>query len=208
MEGKVDIIITMKHQTNREKRARAKKLHITGIAMALFKERGYTNVKVTEICQAADISLGTFYHYFSSKDSIIDETYQLVDEQIFEHLQGKEFATPIDKILGLLEMSACIMQDELGFLLIVGSYYQLISSKPDYSYSHKRKLYKTLEQTIQEGIDQGYFKEDTNKTEIAEMCLRLGRGDILDWCMQGGTYKLSDLIVKDLKLMLHSITIK
>ena len=109
----------MKHQTNREKRARAKKLHITGIAMALFKKRGYTNVKVTEICQEAEISLGTFYHYFSSKDSIIDETYQLIDEQIFEHVQDKEYATPIDKILGLLEMSACIMLDELGFLLIV-----------------------------------------------------------------------------------------
>ena len=197
----------MKQQTNKERRSRAKKLHITGIAMSLFKERGYTTVKVTEICEAAQISLGTFYHYFKSKDSIIDETYQLIDEQVFEHLVDKEFDTPVDKLLGILEESACIMQEELGYLLIVESYYQLISSKPEYSYSHDRKLYITIFETIEEGKKDGFFKKETDTQEISEMCLRIGRGDILDWCMQGGTFKLCDLIVKDLKLMLHSIMI-
>ncbi|MGD1822830.1 MAG: TetR/AcrR family transcriptional regulator [Pleomorphochaeta sp.] len=193
--------------SNREQKAVNKKWHISETAMALFKERGYNSVKVKEICKAADISLGTFYHYFSSKDSIIDETYQIIDERIFECLDEREFNTPIDKILGILEQSACIMQEELGYVLMLGSYYQIISSKPDYSYSHDRNLYITLVETLKEGISTGYFKKDTDPEEIAELCLRIGRGAIIDWCLKGGSYKLCDLIVSDLKRMLHSIII-
>ena len=197
----------MKHVNNREKQAIAKKWHISERAMFLFKERGYNAVTVKEICQAAEISLGTFYHYFASKDNIIDETYQIIDARIFESISDKKFDTPIDKILGIFEQAACIMQEELGYFLMVGSYYQIISSKPDYSYSHNRKLYITLESAVKEGIAGGYFRPDSNPQEIADMCLRIGRGDILDWCMQGGFYKLSELIVHDLKLMLHSVII-
>ena len=197
----------MKKLNNREQKAVKKKWHISETAMALFKERGYNSVKVKEICKAADISLGTFYHYFSSKDSIIDETYQIIDARLFECLEKKEFTSPIDKILGILEQSALIMEEELGYVLMVGSYYQIISSKPDYSYSHKRKLYITLVETVKEGINLGYFKSDTDPNEIAEACLRIGRGDIIDWCLKGGTYKLGDLIVKDIKRLLYSITI-
>lgn len=197
----------MEHLNNREKQAIAKKWHISERAMSLFKERGYDAVKVKEICQAAEISLGTFYHYFASKDNIIDETYQIIDARVFELILERKFDTPIDKILGILEQSACIMQEELGYFLMVGSYYQIISSKPDYSYSHDRKLFITLENTVKEGIASGNFRPDSNPQEIADMCLRIGRGDILDWCMHGGSYKLCELIVNDLKLMLHSFII-
>jgi AcrR family transcriptional regulator len=197
----------MKKMNNREQRAIAKKWHISETAMSLFKERGYNSVKVKEICKAADVSLGTFYHYFSSKDSIIDETYQIIDERVFDGLENKEFNTPYDKLIGILEQSACVMQEELGYILMVGSYYQIISSKPDYSYSHTRKLYMTLVETIEEGIKSGCFKEDTDAKEIAETCLRVGRGDIVDWCLQGGSYKLCELIVKDLRRMLYSILV-
>lgn len=195
----------MKKLNTREQKALDKKWHISETAMALFKERGYNSVKVKEICKAANISLGTFYHYFSSKDSIIDETYQIIDERLFKRLDEKKFNSPVDKLIGILEQSACLMQEELGYVLMVGSYYQIISSKPDYSFSHNRKLYITLVETIEEGIKEGYFKSDTDPNEIAEASLRIGRGDIIDWCLKGGSYTLCDLIVKDLKRMLYSI---
>ncbi|MGD1821749.1 MAG: TetR/AcrR family transcriptional regulator [Pleomorphochaeta sp.] len=197
----------MKNNNNREQKAKNKKWHISETAMALFKERGYDKVKVKEICKAANISLGTFYHYFSSKDSIVDEIYEIIDARVFECIEEVEFDSPLNKIIGILEQSACIMEEELGFLLISDSYYQIISSKPDYSYSHERKLYITLVETIEEGKELGAFKDDTNSKEIAEACLRMGRGNIIDWCLNGGTYKLCELIVKDLQRLLYSIDI-
>ena len=37
----------------------------------MFKENGYENVTVLQICKAAGITKRTFYYHFSSKDEII-----------------------------------------------------------------------------------------------------------------------------------------
>jgi len=42
-------------------------------AMRLFVEKGYEHVSVDEIIGAANISKGTFYHYFDSKDDLLGE---------------------------------------------------------------------------------------------------------------------------------------
>ena len=43
------------------------------------------------------------------------------------------------------------------FIFISGSYHQIISSKPDYSFSHERKVYCLLISTIEEGIKVDCF---------------------------------------------------
>jgi AcrR family transcriptional regulator len=197
----------MEHLSARKRQAIAKKLHITETAMSLFREKGYGSVKVTEICKEANISLGTFYHYFSSKDSIIDDSYQAIDSLVFERIDNLEFPNPYAKLLGILEQSALVMQEELGYLFISQSYHQILSSKTKYSFSHERSLFRILEATVTEGIEKGCFWPDTDPQEISELCLRIGRGDIIDWCLQEGSYQLNERVVKDLKLILHSFII-
>lgn len=50
----------------------AKKL-ITEQAVKLFREKGYENVSVNDICKAANIARSTFYLTFSGKNDIIDK---------------------------------------------------------------------------------------------------------------------------------------
>lgn len=50
---------------------RKKRERVIAIAMDLFTQYGYEHVAVDEIIAAADISKGTFYHYFKGKDEII-----------------------------------------------------------------------------------------------------------------------------------------
>ena len=40
-------------------------------ASTLIHERGFEHVGVQEICQAADVRKGSFYHFFASKDDLI-----------------------------------------------------------------------------------------------------------------------------------------
>ena len=49
---------------------------IAKAAIALFKEKGYENTSITEICKKSGVTKGTFYYHFSGKDDI---TYAFYD---------------------------------------------------------------------------------------------------------------------------------
>lgn len=53
--------------------AESLKKQITEHAVKLFRERGYENVSVNDICKAAGIARSTFYLTFSGKKNIIDK---------------------------------------------------------------------------------------------------------------------------------------
>ena len=57
-----------------------RKQELIGIIVNLMDEEGLKNVTVKDICEAANISIGAFYHYFQSKDAIVDEMFFLMDE--------------------------------------------------------------------------------------------------------------------------------
>lgn len=51
-------------------------------AIRLFMEKTYETVKVTDIVNAAQVSVGAFYYHFKSKENLIDEGYRHFDEKL------------------------------------------------------------------------------------------------------------------------------
>lgn len=47
-------------------------------AVELFKEKGYENTSVMDICKACSITKGTFYYHFPNKDEITFEFYERI----------------------------------------------------------------------------------------------------------------------------------
>lgn len=62
---------TIKTLGLRERKKLQTRNDILNAAWSLFEEKGYDNVKVAEIADAANISVKTLFTYFSSKESII-----------------------------------------------------------------------------------------------------------------------------------------
>ncbi len=69
----------------RERKRRATRAAIERAAIALVQEHGYDNVTVARICERADISQGTFFNYFPTKDAAIVGigVYDLDPEAVF-----------------------------------------------------------------------------------------------------------------------------
>jgi AcrR family transcriptional regulator len=55
----------------RERRAAETRLRLFRCALQLFAERGFSNVTVKDITEAADVGKGTFFNYFESKDHVM-----------------------------------------------------------------------------------------------------------------------------------------
>ena len=53
-----------------QQRSEETRTHILKAALDLFSKNGYDATSVANICQAAGVSKGAFYHHFASKHSV------------------------------------------------------------------------------------------------------------------------------------------
>jgi AcrR family transcriptional regulator len=71
---------SIKAATNRTVRGRPrvddKRRLILDAALRVFAERGYHGTAVPEVAQTAKVSTGTLYHYFESKELLVNEVYR------------------------------------------------------------------------------------------------------------------------------------
>lgn len=74
------------------KQTRAK---IIQVIEDLVNEKSLDKISVREICQKANIAVGTFYIYFSSKEEALLYVYHQLDEQ-FKNLKLDQ--TPLENI--------------------------------------------------------------------------------------------------------------
>lgn len=71
---------------------------IVSTAARLFLERSYHAVGVDELCAAADVRKGSFYHYFSSKSELAKAVVDLHAHAFALRLTGSPDATPTQKL--------------------------------------------------------------------------------------------------------------
>jgi AcrR family transcriptional regulator len=74
----------------RERRAAETRLRLFRCALQLFAERGFANVTVEEITEAADVGKGTFFNYFESKDHVLGVMAEIQLGKVREALELAE----------------------------------------------------------------------------------------------------------------------
>jgi AcrR family transcriptional regulator len=84
----------------RERRAAETRLRLFRCALQLFAERGFTNVTVEDITEAADVGKGTFFNYFESKDHVLGVLAEIQLGKVREAFE--QTATPKRSIQSVL----------------------------------------------------------------------------------------------------------
>ena len=68
--------------TNRQLPREHLRLRIEQAALALFRERGYSNVSVEEITAGAGVSKGAFFNFFPAKEDALAAWYDALDRDL------------------------------------------------------------------------------------------------------------------------------
>lgn len=191
----------MNKLTERQKQAIATKLRITKIASELFKLKGFNSVKIQDICDAAGISIGAFYHHFKSKMEIINIAYEQVDILLMDRFEGRKFPSNIDKLLFLLGEGADMME-ELGWVFVGEIYKNLISTEGKYSTDPERHVTLIVKEIIEDALRDGELENSISPIDLTMIIMRISRGAIFDWCLFQGSYNLRSRITFDLNLIL------
>ena len=76
-------------ETHVERRRRLLRDDIGRIAIDMFADRGFDEVTVDDIAEAAGISQRTFFRYFTSKDSIVLDFARRVDQRLVDAFSAR-----------------------------------------------------------------------------------------------------------------------
>lgn len=194
--------------TSRKKQALRTRHKIFKKTMELGTKKGFAALKITDVCKAANISVGTFYHYFTSLDAVFQEQYIAYDEFISKSIREKPLSgASIDQLYQLFSLKYDYVSEK-GVQFIVRQYsgqFKQIDNGNTFFYSQERVMYRTLLNILQNGIASGELKAQFPVDFIANSLLIFSRGLTIDWALKNGSYDLKTVAFQHLDMMLSQL---
>jgi TetR/AcrR family transcriptional repressor of nem operon len=75
-------------------------------AQELMLTKGYTDTSVEEICAAAGLTKGSFFHYFEGKEHLgrlLAERFYASKQQLFQSAPFRQKKDPLDRVFGFVD---------------------------------------------------------------------------------------------------------
>ena len=181
---------------------------IVAAAWKLFYTDGYDRTTIDDIIEAANVSKGSFYHYFESKESLINSISYLFDET-YENLLSSidNSLSPIDQLVTMTKESFFMIENTVPVHLLNRIMSSQLTSKGD---SHlldpDRPYYHIVRKIVIEGKDKGIFRDEFSVNEICIAYALFERGLMYDWCVSNGNYSLTQYSTKMMRIFLNGFT--
>lgn len=169
----------------------ARRKNIIKTAAGLMNVVGFENLTVRMICDAANISPGTFYHYFDNKSDLVIELFSLIDDYFEENVLGRlEDENELANIITFCKsFSEFVTQTGVAKSKFMNSMFPPYSEGGHHEESG-RILYRELSAIITRGQEKGQITNEYGPDQLVEMILVLLRGYCFDWARREGTYDL------------------
>lgn len=177
----------LKGMGRRERRAAETRLRLFRCALQLFAERGFPNVTIEDITEAADVGKGTFFNYFQSKDQILGV---MAEVQLGKVRQALEIAkSGRDSMQSVLRQLFHRVAEEPGRTpelarAAISSFLasKLIRDRISYSMSEGRGMAARI---IEIGQEKGEIDPKLKSEEVSLQLQQAFIGTLLLWSLRG-----------------------
>jgi AcrR family transcriptional regulator len=170
-------------QTNPD-RSLATQTSILKAATALTKKNGWANTTIRGICTEAGVSIGAFYHHFSSKQELMNQAFLLFDETLNDNLPQSDM-TPLKAI-----------KDK-----------NILSDEKKSAASPQREYYRRVLMHVRQAKDAHLFAAVYTPEYITELLIKYVRGSIIDWCLHDYSYDVVKRTEEELDILIGALTV-
>lgn len=190
---------------NIEEKRNQKKKEILEKVIPLVDEEGLVNVSVKDICEKANLSTGSFYHYFESKDAIVDEL--ILQTDLFFRDREIVIRDGFDSILKLERFALTYMEmvRKHGYyvnrMLVMEMLHRHIQP------AKNSNFLRILEEIIEEGFAYNEFREGYTNDEIKKMMLVLLNGYAYAYAIKNQQEHLDELFTKQVHVLAGALRV-
>ncbi len=97
-------------------------------ALHVIRAKGYTATRIEDICEAAGLTKGSFFHHFESKEDLAlaaADHFAAMADGMFATAAYQSLADPLDRLLGYVDFRIAILRGELpDFTCLLGTMVQ------------------------------------------------------------------------------------
>jgi AcrR family transcriptional regulator len=187
----------------REKKKKETRNKIFEVSGRLFKEKGFENTTVDEITREAGIAKGTFFNYFSTKDSLLLYFRKQKEELIFNILETQVslHAPAKEKIKNFLVILAENYEKDKELTRLLFFEYKRFmknsSPHPDKKMHRGQVFIGILCDFLKEGVENGEIKRETDLKIASEILSAVYFNSLMMWLhSDSGTSFSKDISAK------------
>jgi len=176
------------------------------MAARCFLERGFTGTKLSDVADALNITKPALYHYFPSKESILDECYRLGLELIEAHSVriGASSGSGLDKVRDfIVAYTTEVATVEYGMCLGRLDDQALSPETRKRVRSSKRRVDRRLRAFIAEGMADGSIAPGDPK--LYSFAIAGALNWIAQWYQVGGGLKPNEIAAQYAALLVNGM---
>ncbi len=166
-------------------------------ALDLMRRQDFDHVSVRDICKAAGITTGAFYHHFPSKEAMLAKGFAPLEPYIAQALVGHDGDSPQERLWRVLQTYGKYIEEECGELS--RRYYQRRIADPrDMApLDPARDIHAVIRDCLRDARDSGLMPSDADPVWLADFCYRHFRGVVIDWLLKDCSYSLQAQMGED-----------
>lgn len=186
-----------------------RKEQILTAATAVFADRGFAHARMDDIAWEANLSKGTLYWYFKSKDDIIVAILHHLCDQEYAQLQTLLTAegTVRQRLRQFAHHSSAELEQMANLLPMFFEFYALAgrdTAVRDFLKRHFQRSRNTLIELIEQGIERGEF-HNIDAEQATLMLVAVHEGLELMWLIEPQAVNLTALKEQAIHQLLASL---
>ena len=187
--------------TKRQEQALETKERIYSAAIDLMDREGFENITIADISKKAGVSVGAFYHYFTSKNDILAEIFHKADEYFSTQVISRlKMGSIPEKIVEYFDYYA-----KFNMRSGVELTQQIYNPKIKFFIKKDRPMLTILEDLIQEGQQRKEIRADEDPEELSRFLFVMARGIVFEWSVYDGSYDLEAQMHKYMECLVSTL---
>lgn len=180
---------------------------ILDTARKIALQKGFNNITIRDICKEANISVGAFYHYFSTKEEMINESFLIYDEDLHLRLNQYDESEPVASLKNLL-LDQTAFVSSYPYQLVVEYYRSILSSSSKRAINKERTYYKAVDYFVMLAVEKELFSPEYSKDYLTNYFIKHIRGNLIHWCLNPDTMDVVEQTLFELNQLIDMFSKK